>query len=234
MKNDKKSKDCEGQNPFFCEDIILRDKGEKLIMSQKEKDKIKELTEKVLDKDEHNILILVGRAGAGKKPVEIEISKNLPEKYEKREFIFGIDIINELRCITTDKYIKENLFIFLDNMELSEAFGEEKLKKVIELIIETSRAGVCYVLSCDPETLARMYSFSGELSRKSFVYNVPGLSFEIAKELVVSRLNRFRDEESDSLEPFTEAQIKNIWQTSKGNPRMILMLCGNLYSILKS
>ena len=225
MKNKRKQQE---NNPFFD---IVHDGDETILISKEETKKIKDLTKKLIKDKE--ILIVVGRAGSGKTLVELEITKNIPKNYKKMEFVFGVDIINELRCVTTEKILKKNLIVFVDRMELAEAFDEKKLKKVIDLIIETSKAGVCYVISCDPETLARMYCISDKLSKMSTVHNVPGLTFEQAKKLVVSRLNMDRAKKSNSLTPFTESQIKNIWQTSKGNPRMILLLCANLYSILR-
>ena len=225
MKNKQKT---ETNNPFFD---IVHDGDESILISKEEIKRIKDLTKRLI-KDK-KILIVVGSPGSGKTLVELEIVKNLPKNYKKKEFIFGIDVLNELRYLTSENVLKKNIIVFIDRMELAEAFDEKKLKKVIDLIKENSKAGVSHVLSCDSETLARMYCISDELSKMSIVYNVPGLTLEQAKKLVVSRLNMDREKKSDSLKPFTEAQIRNIWQTSKGNPRMILLLCANLYSILK-
>ncbi|MCD6576070.1 MAG: hypothetical protein J7K73_02845 [Nanoarchaeota archaeon] len=215
-------------NPFLD---IMHKGDEKVIMDKKALQKIKSLS-KELAKN-HIILFIAGDYGSGKSLVEKEIEKNIPRSFKKRKLIFSSDLIHELGKIPAEEILKKKLIVFIDKFELSDAISDEKLKKILDLILNTSKSGVAYVISCTPNTIARLFSISDELRKYSKVYNVPALTFEQAKKLIIIRLNKVRKKKTNSISPFTESQLKNIWKASNGNPRMILLLCASLYEILK-
>jgi len=215
-------------NPFL---EISHRGDEKVIMNTQSTKKIKNLS-KELTKN-NIILFIVGEPGSGKTLSEKEIEKSLPKRLEKKKIIFSSDLINELKYLSSKKTLKKKTIMFIDKFELSDIIKDEKLKKIINLIINTSKIGIGYVITCTPSTLVRLFSLSDKIKSYSKVYSVPALSLEQAKKLIISRLNIIRKKKINSVDPFTTSQIKNIWKTSKGNPRMILLLCASLYEILK-
>ena len=215
-------------NPFL---EISHRGDEKVIMDAQSIKKIKTLSKELTKSN--IILFIVGEPGSGKTLSEKEIEKNIPKRFEKKKLIFSLNLINELKSIPAEKTLKKKIIIFVDKFELSDVIKDEKLKKILNLIINTSKTGVGYVITCTPATLARLFGLSDKLKIYSKVYSVPALSLEQAKKLITSRLNIIRKKKMNSIAPFTASQIKNIWKTSKGNPRMILLLCASLYEILK-
>ncbi|MCD6547237.1 MAG: ATP-binding protein [Nanoarchaeota archaeon] len=217
------------ENPFYS---IAHKGDEKIIMPASEIKKIKDLAKKVC---KNNILFVVGEPGSGKSLVEKELEKAIPKNYGVRKLLFTVDLLNELRALPSEVVLRKKKFIvFIDKFELSDVVDDKKLKKILDVISETSKAGVGFVISCLPQTLARVFEISDELKKSSIVYNVPRLTYEQAKMLVISRLNSVRKKKSNSIEPFTEHELKSIWRTSNGNPRMILLLCANIYENKKS
>ncbi len=61
------------------------------------------------------------------------------------------------------------------------------------------------------------------------VLEVPPLSFDEAKKLAIQRLDEVRSQGKGSLAPFTEDELRKVYNNSKGNPRLILMLLASLY-----
>ena len=213
-------------NPFLD---IVHTGDEKVIMDQKALKKIKSLSKELVKN--RPVIFIVGEFGSGKTLVEKEIEKGIPKKFEKKKLIFSVDLANELKAIPAKR--KKELIVFIDKFELSNVLSDEKLKKLLNLIHKTSLAGVGYIITCTPSTIARVFSLSDKLKSYSKVFNVPPLTLEQTKKLIIERLNKVRRKKSNSLEPFTMKHVKNIWQASKGNPRMILLLCASLYEILK-
>ncbi len=220
--------EIKNDNPFF---EIMHKGDEKIIMSPQALKKIKELSKELVKN--HPILFIVGDHGSGKSLVEKEIEKNIPKKFEKRKLIFTIDLLSELRALPIERMLKKRIVIYIDKFELTSVIDDGEFEKLLDVIYDTSKSGVGYVISCHPDTLARIFDISDKIRMNSRVYNVPSLTFEQAKKLIISRLNMVRKKKSNSLNPFTESQIRNIWKTSRGNPRMILLLCANLYNIVK-
>lgn len=215
-------------NPFF---EIVHHGDEEIIIRKNEFKKIKSIAKNFIKKP--TVVFIVGNPGSGKSIFEKEIKGAIPKKFEKRELIFTSNILNELRAIPAEKMLKKNLVMLIDKFELSDALDDEKLRRILDLIALTVKSGVWYVISLDSKTLARIFELSKELKKNSIIYNVPALTFEQTKKLVASRLNMIRKKKSNSIEPFNEKDLKNIWKASNGNPRMILLLCANLYETLK-
>jgi type II secretory pathway predicted ATPase ExeA len=216
------------ENPFL--DIVHKG-DEKVILNESSKKKISSLSKELAKK--HNIIFVVGEFGSGKSLIVSQIEKSLPKKFEKVKLVFSMELINELRSFPSDKIVKKKLVVFIDRFELSDAIDDKKLKRMLKVIYDTSMAGVGYVITCTPATIARIFSLFDEIKSRSKVYNVPPLTLEQTKKLIIERLNKVRKKKSNSIEPFTTSQIKHIWGASKGNPRMILLLCASLYEILK-
>lgn len=211
------------ENPFLH--IIPRE-GEKAVGL--EVDKIKKLLRSVVK--ENAIIVISGEYGSGKSLVVYAISKSLPKKIIKHNFVFGIDLLGELKGIPIETVEKGKIVVFIDKFDLIEAFNDVKALELLDIISELTRAGVSFVIPTSAETYSRLSELSDEFRGIATVYHVPALTLEETKTLVIERLNEVR-KKSDRLFPFSEREIHKIWKTSHGNPRMILMICASLYEI---
>ena len=114
-------------------------------------------------------------------------------------------------------------------MDLIEVMDDLKVKKIIELILIATKTTVSFVISITPDQLDRMFSIESELKEAAIVHKMKPLSYNQTKDFILVRLNEARKEKSEKLDPFNEKEVKNIWHKSKGNPRMILLLCATIY-----
>jgi len=216
-------------NPFFD----IEHKGdEDIILNKQNIAKIKEITKELVKKS--GILLISGEHGSGKSLVENEIECDLPKSYKIKKFEFSKDLEAELRGIPLATLRQKKLIVEIDHFELSEVIDDHKLKRILDMIEISAKSGVGYILSCTPETLERIQEVSPSFKRTAKVYRTPSFTFEQAKQIVISRLNAVRHKKSNSIEPFTEYQLKSVWNKSNGNPKMILLLCGTLYDALNS
>ena len=216
------------KNPFF---EISHRGDEYIILTSDNLKKISSLTNELVKK--HKVIFVVGEPGAGKTLIEKRMEAKIPKKVKVERFMFTVDLLNELRSIPAERMIKKDVMVFIDKFWMSEAMNDKELKRIVDVMLYTSTGGIGYIVSCHPDTLSRVFALSDEMRKYSRVYHVPPLTFDQTKKLITSRLNLVRKKKSKSLEPFTAYNLKNIWKTSRGNPRMILLLCANLYETLK-
>jgi predicted ATPase len=98
-------------------------------------------------------------------------------------------------------------------------------------MVRLTEAGASFVISVNPKTILRLFDINKEFKNLSDIHTIKPLIFPEIKELVSSRLNETRTKKSDSLAPFNEEDIREIWKKSRGNPRMVLLILANLYDI---
>jgi len=216
-------------NPFS--DIEHRGHTD-IVLNKKALSQIKEITKELVKK--HSILIISGEHGSGKSLVEKEIECDMPKGYKIKKFEFTKDLESELRGIPLATLKQKKLIVEIDHFELSEVIDDHKLKRILDMVEVSAKSGVGYIISCTPETVRRIQEVAPNYKKIAKVYKTPAYTYEQARKIVVSRLNTIRPKKSDSIEPFTEYQLKSIWQKSNGNPKMILLLCGTLYDALNS
>jgi len=210
------------ENPFLS---IIPRKDEKLIGIKEDVD---EIIKKLSDFEKGKILFISGEYGSGKSLVVRELEKRLEGKFEKFKFLTNTELIHNLRNIPTEKSIEKEILVFIDRMDLLDVMKETDIKKILELISELSRMGVSFVISVTPKVLDMIFKNS-DLKEKSIVYEMKPFTLEQTKEFILNRLNEARIEKSNDLSPFSEKEVEMIWKKSKGNPRMILLLCATLY-----
>jgi hypothetical protein len=162
------------------------------------------------------IVILSGGFGAGKSVVALKIEKEL-KKINKVKLICSPDLVQGL--MNTKK--KGKTVVFVEKFYLCLALGERSIKRIIDTIGEMAGKGFSFLITATPELAATIPQLSDKL--KGVVsFELPPLSLEDAKRLISARLG-------GKLDPFTEDEVRHVWRTSNGNPKMILLLCASLY-----
>jgi type II secretory pathway predicted ATPase ExeA len=210
------------ENPFMA--IIPRE-DEKVVGVNKQK--IKELLAKA--KNKWTIFIVSGDYGSGKSLILAEIEKAL-KGFRIEHMIYSKEMIAGVRGLKG----KKKLAVTIDKFDLAETSKDESFRGVLDLIAEAAESGIIFLISTTPKILSRAFSLSQKFKNVAIVYDVPPLNYEEARELVVARLNEARTKKSESLEPLTEAELREIWRKSNGNPRMILLLCAQFYDLKRS
>lgn len=220
------------RNPFMS--IVPRKTEQMIGVSER---KIVELTENVAKGK--SILIISGGYGSGKSLVEEKIEKTLPGNVKIEKWMFTYDLINQIRSLPIEESIaaekpeKKKFAVFIDRFELSDVVSDKDISKILQLIVEITKSGASFVISMTPKTVVRLFGTSNEFKNLSTVYRINSLTYPETKELVLSRLNEIRIKRSNSLEPFEEHELRDVWKKSSGNPRMVLLILANLYDIKK-
>jgi type II secretory pathway predicted ATPase ExeA len=212
------------RNPFY--NIVPRYKesmvGGKATMSRLENE-LKTVKEK------GKILILVGEHGSGRSLIVQNFKDVLRRKrmkiYEKD---FSLRLLEEIRAHGTAKK-RKSIFCIIDKFDYYCGLDLPILKKIIKLMIEVNDLGVNFLLVMTPDTLDELSKLNGSFKARTRITNIPPLNFEQAKKMILNRLNEVRRKKNNSLEPFTEEEMRHIWKKARGNPRMILLICASLF-----
>jgi hypothetical protein len=218
------------RNPFLS--IVPRQGEEMIGISQ---NKVRELAD--LISGGKAVLLVSGDYGSGKSLVTEKIENALTPKVKIEKWMFSVDMANQIRSLPIEETFaaerarKKVFVVFVDRFELSDVMDDKELAKVLRLIVEVSRSGVSFVISTTPKTVIRLYELSNNFKNISTIYRINPMTYPEAVELVISRLNEVRLKKSNKLEPFTDQELKDIWKKSHGNPRMILLILANLFSI---
>jgi replication-associated recombination protein RarA len=214
------------KNPFLS---IVPRKGEEMIGFNKSK--IDEFVTSILRG--RKLLLVGGEHGSGKSMITDYIKNKLPSNIRVHKLMFMVDLVNELRNIPFHGTPAEKTVVFIDKFELCDVIDDKKLEKILELIVERSESGVSFVISLTPKTTYRLFSLSEKFKNMASIYTLPPLLYPQVVQLVISRLNEVRTKPVDSIKPFTDAELKNVYDKSRGNPRMILLILASLYDIKK-
>lgn len=174
------------------------------------------------------IIILNGEYGSGKTlladKVKEYILKN--EKIELKYFFFVPQIAAQIKNL---KEKEKEIFVIIDGFDLIMGVDDEVKKEILSEIYNKIESGISFLITCNEKTKNEIFEIFPKLKEKSEVLKIPPLSYEETKKLIIERLNEVRKEKSNSLEPFSEAEVRRIWERSRGNPRMVLLLCSSLF-----
>ncbi len=211
------------ENPFLS---IVPRRNEKIIDMVSIVKELRELVTETLKGDV--LIVLKGGYGSGKTLISEHLAKFLKKKnVEVRRLTCTQEIIDDIRAIPDER--KKDIFVVVDGLDVCMGMDEVMTNKLLDLLMERSSKGLTFLLECTPDVLERFYSLNRRFEKFSRVVNIMPIGYDEARELVVSRLNEIRKRKSESVEPFTEDELKKYWKTSRGNPRMILMLCQSMY-----
>ncbi len=210
-------------NPFM--DIVPRE-NEKLIDRQSFFKELKEGAETSLDGKK--IIAVEGTYGSGKTIVVDKLAELLKKnKIDVITLSVTGAIINELRALPLEK--GRDIFVIIDRFDLVENMNKEDIKKILNLIIEFSDKKLTFLIKTTESALKKVRDASEEFSGRLSIHRLPMLDFEYAKQMIIDRLNEIKDSKKNSIEPFTNEELRKIWDKSNGNPRLVLMLCAALY-----
>lgn len=209
------------ENPFL--EIVAS--GEEEIVGSKFKEfleKVKKEIPKLIGGE--RIILIVGEPGSGKSLVIKKITKDL-KKRKVEVLSFSPKLIDDLRNV------REKEAIVIENFHLIEAINSEEAKRIMDLVLELTNAGVTFILEASPSTVQMLKKLGGKVARQLEVFEVPRLSQEDLYEFILSKLRKARGKKIKDIEPFTREDIAKIWEKSKGNPRMAILLAQVLYDI---
>lgn len=169
-----------------------------------------------------NVLVIVsGGIGSGKSVVEMKIEKELPSTVNKYKLVCSPGLSNDLKAFKP----KNKNVIIIEKFHMILALGEKKIKEVLDTIGDMISPETSFLITSTPELAASIMHLSHKIRNVS-VFDIQPLSLENTRKLIALKLNK---KNTADLSPFTEKEVKHIWETSKGNPKMILLLCASLY-----
>jgi archaellum biogenesis ATPase FlaH len=211
------------ENPFLS---IVPRRNEDIIDMVSIVNELKELAIKALNGDV--LIVLKGTYGSGKTIIAEQISRILKKKkIDVRRMPCTQEILNDVRSIPEER--KKDIFVIIDGLDICMGMDETTINKFLNILMERSQKGLTFLMECTPEVLDLFNNTNPRFSSSSKIVDVTPMGYDEARELIVSRLNEIRAKKSDSIDPFTEEELKKYWKTSKGNPRMLLMLCQSIY-----
>ena len=164
-----------------------------------------------------SIVVISGSHGSGKSAVSLKIEKELPKMIKKIKLVCSPSLAEELKGLKA----KRRNVVFIEKFSMCLALGESTLRNILDMVGSMLDKGVSFVVTSTPELTATMPFLSDKL-KHMLVFDIPSMSLEDAKQFIASRLG-------GGLGPFTENEILQIWKTSNGNPKMMLLLCASLY-----
>ncbi len=187
----------------------------------------KGLESKILETlEKGSIILLEGDYGSGKSLLVQKLNANLKEKIKTISLNFTGTILNDLRKLPLEK--KREILVIIDRFDFIKSLNENDFKKVLDLIIELKNRGLSFLLLLNKQTIQVIEKTSRKFKKESYVISIPPLDYRFSKELILSRLNEIKNKKGSSI-LFSEKEMKEIWRNSRGNPRMLLLLCENLF-----
>lgn len=181
--------------------------------------------------DDKAIVVVSGDFGIGKSLFVEKVILDLKSKKNLKiySYDFNFNILNDLRALPSEKKSKKQFLVVIDKFDLILSLSSMLQKKILNIMADLCEAKVTFIISSTAEVLNKVKGLDLKIKKYFKVLNVPSMNFEETKELILSRLNEVRPKKSDSLHPFTLDEVKEIYKNSKGNPRIILMLCAGLF-----
>jgi replication-associated recombination protein RarA len=172
------------------------------------------------------VIIFSGDYGIGKTLVSNKLKQEIKDAANFIAMDFTNMIADEIRELPLEG--KKEIVVIIDRFDLIKGMSQADSSKVLDLILERIGKGITFVLLSTPEIVKYIFGLKNQLKASSVVLDVPPLDYEDAKKLIISRLDEV-GEKKGSLEPFTEQEVEEFWKKSKGNPRMLLLLCSSIY-----
>ncbi len=214
-------------NPFLF--ITPREKSDELIGRFDFYEKIKKTVLESLD--EHAIITINGDFGMGK---SLFVEKVLAELSNKKmlkliTLDFSLNTLNDLRNIPSEKAAGKQIIVIIDRFELLLSLSNNLQEKIVQLMNDLCKAKITLIITSSDDLLKKMAKMDAGLKKYFKVLEVPPISFDEAKKLAIQRLDEARSKGKGSLAPFTEDEVRKVYNNSKGNPRLILMLLASLY-----
>ncbi|MFA5303608.1 MAG: hypothetical protein WC393_03670 [Candidatus Nanoarchaeia archaeon] len=214
-------------NPFLF--ITPRDKSDELIGRFDFFEKIKKTVLESLD--ENAIITINGDFGIGKSLFVKKAMEDLSAKKSLKLFYldFSLNTLNDLRNIPTEKKLGKQIIVLIDRFELLLSLSSSLQEKIVKLMANLCESKITLILTTSDDLLKKMAKMDAHLKKYFKVLNVPPVSLDEAKKLIISRLDEVKKTGKGTIKPFTENEVEKIHKNAKGNPRIILMLLASLY-----
>jgi hypothetical protein len=214
-------------NPFLS--ITPREKSDELIGRFGFYEKIKKTILESLD--DYAIITINGDFGIGKSLFVEKVLADLSKKKQLKiiNLDFSLNILNDLRNIPSEEEAGKQIIVIIDRFELLLSLSNNLQKKIVQLMNDLCKAKITLIITSSDDLLKKMAKMDAGLKKYFKVLEVPPLSFDEAKKLAIQRLDEVRSNGKGSLTPFTEDELRKVYNNSKGNPRLILMLLASLY-----
>jgi archaellum biogenesis ATPase FlaH len=154
----------------------------------------------------------------------MKLESELPKSVKKIKLLCSLNLKKELKSLKA----KKKTVVFIEKFFICLSLKENDIRTIVNDIASMVHSGLSVVITASPTLAASIPYMSNKLSNV-LVFDIPPLSFEDTQKMVALRLNEIRKKKSDSITPFTENEILQVWRTANGNPKMILLLCASLY-----
>ena len=213
-------------NPF----LFITPRSQDLLVGRR--DFLKKIKSTVVNSlKEKTIVTINGDFGIGKTLFVEKAIKELKSRKNIKlySYDFNFNILNELRNLPSEKKVKKQIIVIIDRFELILSLSSVLQEKILKIMAELSEAKITLIITSSDDLLKRLKRIKPSIKKYFKILNVPSMTFEETKRLIISRLNESRPKSKDSLHPFTTQEVKQIFKTSRGNPRMVLMLCAGLF-----
>ena len=183
----------------------------------------KKIVEDVIKEIKKNsFFVIYGERGVGRTLIVEKIVEYFKKKQKVEFFDFDKGLLYNLK--KREQSDAKSIIV----VETVEIVDNEFLDCIFEELIELHRRGNTIIITTTVETFNFLKS-KKVLRRVITSYKIPNLTYDESRDMIVERLNEVRTKKSDSVEPFTEKEVRYIWKKSKGNPKMILLICSFLY-----
>lgn len=205
------------KNPFLT---IVPVEGEKLLDREQEIAELHLAVNRELKGDVGGIVVK-GDPGVGKTSLVRYVlstinSPNVNIVYR----ILDNDTVHFLATLKLDR----TYLIAIDDVNNEEGFADNKRIEFHNFLEENS-SKVHFILIDN-----RKRDISKEIKIENLkIIELGGLSYEDIKNLVIDRLNTIRNKPSNDISPFTEKELKQVYEKTKGNPRFVLLILATLF-----
>lgn len=155
---------------------------------------------------------------------EMSLTSNIDKRHAPRAFSALKKTLELLHYAPLIMLIDEFEFI-----ETLQARTKQNMLNSIRHLIDTNPTNFCMIVACAPEVWEKVvgeyHAFSERIVKE---VNLKPLNLNSMKTLIVSYLNRERDNSEMKTDPFTDEIIEEIFRSGNGNTRRIITLCSQL------
>jgi predicted ATPase len=212
------------QNPFL---YIVPSENEQIVNRERETAELHLAINKFL-KLGGGVIVVKGAPGMGKTSLVKFVLNSLKNEPGIKTAYFELDTLslerlNELNIDPKYKYV-----IAIDDINNEEGFTPMQKARLRDLILKLA-SKVCLIVI---ENREKGIDKDLPQDRKEIV-EIGGMPLQDIKQIIINRLNKIRNQPSNSIEPFKEKDIESAYRKSSGNIRMILLILAALFDRLQ-
>ncbi|MDG6251461.1 BREX system ATP-binding domain-containing protein, partial [Methanocalculus sp.] len=153
---------------------------------------------------------------------EMHLTSNITAHHAQRAFIALKTTLEQIGHSPVIMLIDE-----FECIESLQARTKQNMLNALRHFIDVNPTGLSVIIACAPEVweplVAEYHAFSDRIAKEA---NLKPLDKHTVTHMITEYLNSCRSIPSDSLEPFTEESIQQIFVEGNGNTRRIITICG--------